>query len=250
MKENTTSNEECLLLLTGTIQPNTQQTVKLIDGNERRKQYIDAIDFYLQKTNFKLLFVENSGNDISDRFQGYESRIEFLTYVSQPTVPDRGKGYKEMEILNYAMNTSKFINDINYIIKITGRLKILNINYLLQHNDRLFKTAVVSNIYKLGKMDSRFFLFNKKFWPYLKDKGEKIDINYSFEQALWLATKIYCVESEKKLYRQFSSPLLVKGTSGSFDTPYYRGFLLELIKKIRHRLNYRKNMNLFYNQEH
>lgn len=49
MKENTTSNEECLLLLTGTIQPNTQETVKLIDGNERRKQYIDAIDLYLQK---------------------------------------------------------------------------------------------------------------------------------------------------------------------------------------------------------
>lgn len=100
---------EVILLLTGCIKPNVTDKIVWSNPEVRKQQYVDAINWYLENTPYKLIFAENSGTDISSNFRMYESRTEFLTYESMPTVPDRSRSYKEMEILEYVYEHSEFL---------------------------------------------------------------------------------------------------------------------------------------------
>ena len=48
-----------ILLLTGCINPAGMSYTTLINPEERKKQYVDAIHFYLSKTNYPIVFSEN-----------------------------------------------------------------------------------------------------------------------------------------------------------------------------------------------
>ncbi|PYE82128.1 hypothetical protein DFQ11_102709 [Winogradskyella epiphytica] len=225
------------LLLTGTITPNSFDTLALKDPDVRRNQYIEAIKFYLSTTNLSIVFTENSGCSIENEFDNFKDkeRLEFLTYKSEPTTPDKGKGAKELEIIHYAMYHSEFISDSDAIIKVTGRLKILNIHKL--HKDFSFfnknkKNLLACNIYKLTRMDSRCFFFTKDFWPCLETFGKLINLKYSFEQALWDSGLQYLRDGSE--YKQFKRPLRVSGISGGFGTPYDDSPLIAQIKCVRH----------------
>ena len=71
-----------ILLLTGCINPNGMAFTALSNLEERKRQYINAIRYYLSNTNFQIVFCENSGTDISPLFQrGIDSgRMEYLTF--------------------------------------------------------------------------------------------------------------------------------------------------------------------------
>ncbi len=103
---------EVILLLTGCIKPNVTDKIVWTDPEVRKRQYIDAINWYLENTPYKLIFAENSGTDISSNFCQYEGRTEFLTYESKPTVPERSRSYKEMEILEYVYDNSEMLTQI------------------------------------------------------------------------------------------------------------------------------------------
>ncbi|UPS91661.1 MULTISPECIES: hypothetical protein [unclassified Bizionia] len=231
------SNENVVLLMTGTVKPNTFATLALKDPDIRREQYVEAISYYLTQTNLKIVFVENSGVLLADEFEeiAYKNRLEFLTFSSQPSMPDKGKGAKELEIINYAMDHSKFINESNSIIKITGRLKILNIMELTSNflsRVEQYRCLFSSNIYKLNKMDARCFFFTKDFFPYLKSVGQAINIKYSIEMALWDSALKYC--NYHGVFKQLKRPLRVKGVNAGFGTPYEDNFTAALAKGIRH----------------
>lgn len=101
---------EVILLLTACIKPNVTDYIAIPDYTERKKMYIDAINWYIRNTNFKIIFIENSGTNIEGNIINADSnRIEFLTFESKPTVPERSRSYKEMEILEYAFQHSKFL---------------------------------------------------------------------------------------------------------------------------------------------
>ena len=80
-----------ILLLTGCINPAGMSYTTLNNPEERKKQYVDAINFYLSSTNFPIVFAENSGTDISNIFQDYikSSRIEILCFCGHH---DKGRG--------------------------------------------------------------------------------------------------------------------------------------------------------------
>ena len=165
--------------------------------------------------------------------------MEFITFQSPVTSPDRGKGWKELEIIDYTLKKSGFIKETSIIVKITGRLKVLNINKLAKPAQKLMSSndkLVMSNIYKRLKMDSRCFLFTKEFWPYLKENGNSINLGFSFEKALWQAIMDFKIKG-KGNYRQFAQPLRIKGISGGFGTPYKHGSLIIFAKQLKHFLN-------------
>lgn len=100
---------EVIMLLTGCVTPNvTDKLNYAAQPEERKRQYVDAIRWYLDHTPYKLVFAENSGCDLSPLFEDYKDRTEFLTY-KDTTISNRSKGYKEMEILEYVRDTSRFI---------------------------------------------------------------------------------------------------------------------------------------------
>lgn len=227
--------ENIVLMLTGTVCPNTADVLTITDPETRRQQYIDAIAFYLHNTPYKLVFSENSGTSLAGFFPESE-RLEFLVFQSQPVVPDRGKGYKELEIIDYCLQNSKLLDPHSIIVKITGRLKILNLNKLLKPFDRsvlLKDHLIMSNIYQRSKMDSRCFLFTRTFWPYLQQQKEFINTNYSFERALWQAVLNFKRENRGN-YLQFSKPLRIEGVSGGFGIDYKHGNIKALAKRVEH----------------
>ncbi|MBO3099901.1 hypothetical protein [Gelidibacter pelagius] len=226
-----------VILMTGTIKPNSFATLALKDPEVRKSQYVDAIRFYLTNTTLNIIFVENSGVELYKEFENNKDRkrLELITYKSKPTVPDKGKGAKELEIIDYAVNHSKFISESFAVIKVTGRLKVLNIIELttkyLSQAER-FKKVFSCNIYKLKKMDARCFFFTKDFFPFLREVGQTIDLQYSIEMALWDSALKY-LNSDGN-FRQLKHPLRIKGVNAGFGTSYEDSFISATAKRIRH----------------
>ena len=243
-----TNNNDIIILLTATIVPNTNTTLTIKDSKLRLNQYLEALNFYVENTKFRIVFVENSNYNINTEILKND-RIEYITYCENEEIPDRGKGYKESKIIDIALEKSKFIKEASYIIKITGRLKVLNINKLFKYSKIANNKIVMCNIYKLGKMDSRCFLFYKSFWSSFKRYQSKLNSNnsYSFERALWNSAKDFNSLGVLNYYKQLDKALLIEGYSGGYGTPYHKGLFLEILKQIKHKIHYKRNLKLFLN---
>lgn len=226
---------EMVILLTGTIRPNTKDILSVKNPETRKHQYIEALSFYLEKTDLNIVFAENSGTSLETYFEGNQ-RIEFLTFLSSNTSPDRGKGWKELEIIDYSLRNSKMLQGNISILKITGRLKLLNIKKIekqVKGLDSEIENFILCNVYKASKMDSRCFLFKKDFWPILFNHGQSIDLCYSFERALWNSVCEYDLTNTGKYY-QFFHPLRIEGISGGLGIPYRNGKFVTIFKVLRH----------------
>lgn len=176
---------EVVLLLTGCIKPNVNDKIAVSDWRKRQDMYVDAINWYAMNTNYKIVFAENSGTDVSDLIVKSE-KIDIQTFVSLPDIPDRSRSYKEMQIMEYAFEHSPFLQaDKIMIVKITGRLKLLNINKLVEN---LYRggNCFVSSAKNARKpfSDCRFMYFTKEFWPILHAQKENISPNYGMEWVL------------------------------------------------------------------
>lgn len=226
--------KDLIILLTGTITPNSFSNLSIKDPGIRRQQYREAIIFYLKETNFKIVFAENSGDQLIN-FPLLPDRIEYLTFESFPIKPDRGIGYKEMELMDFALQNSIFLNDAKSIVKITGRLKVLNIKMLSRKFldlNKIKSNLIYAYSFKLKKMDSRCFFFTIDFWPYLKHEGRNINLRYNFELSLRDATYKY-QRLEGKNYLPLKTPLRIKGLSGSFGNKYKHNLLFHYARFLR-----------------
>lgn len=120
-----------VIVLTSCVNPNGMSYTVLQDVKERKRQYVDALNFYLKETLLPIVFVENSNTDFSMEFQSYidSGRLEYITYDGNNGFDKiKGKGYGEALMLLYAIEHSTLIKSCKYMIKITGRLKVENIN--------------------------------------------------------------------------------------------------------------------------
>ncbi len=208
-----------ILLLTGCINPQGMSFTVLSDKEKRKDQYIKAITFYLEKTKHPVVFVENSGTDISQHFEEaiVSKKLECLTFEGNKN-KKRGKGAGECEIIEYALNHSETIKASKQspICKITGRLFIKNINTLLLSHRFCFstkKTVFFSINSDLSFPDSRFIIAPIPFWNcFLKDKDKINDSEgYYFEHAI-----LNCIIQEKQFaYSPFFISPEIEGMSGS-----------------------------------
>lgn len=212
-----------ILLLTGCINPSGMSYTSLNDPKERERQYVNAIHFYLSKTHYPVVFTENSGTDISQLFTDSikSGRMEFLTFKGNQN-KERGKGYGECEILQYALEHSILINTAKSkrIAKITGRLIIRNIqSIILWHT--LFTsqdTTLCSFNSDLSFPDSRFIIASKEFYHTFLKKKDCINdsTGYYFEHAL-----CDTIKKEKAFaYSPFFMMPRIEGISGSTGKEY------------------------------
>lgn len=229
---------EVILLLTACIKPNVTDYIAIPDYTERKNMYIDAINWYIRNTDFKIIFVENSGTNIEGNIMKADSnRIEFLTFESKPTVPERSRSYKEIEILEYAFKHSRFLKKEDLIIvKITGRLILQNINDIIK--SLLRKGRKVKGFVSSAKnarkpfSDCRFIYFSKNFWPYLYKQKEKIWPTYGMEWVLGDAIRDAQKNGIKFIYPPLYEDIEGIGMSQGHSLKSH-GFQL-LKKKIKH----------------
>lgn len=145
------------ILLTACIYPDKMVNTELQDANVRKKQYLEAIDFYLKETNCKIIFCENTGTDIFEEISSAEkyNRLEYLTFPGNDYDKSIGKAYGEGKIIKYAIEHARLLRDTDYLIKITGRVKILNINQMIGQLQKSVKTKD-SDIIQLELSGERF----------------------------------------------------------------------------------------------
>ena len=155
-----------------------------------------------------ILFVENSGTDISNTFQHEinEGRLEIVTFNGNHYDKNLGKGFGEMLIIEKALKDSRLLKDAHFIYKITGRYKLLNLkSFINQYKENNSIELMVDLKMQLQYSDSRFWGCTSRFLSeiLLKYKNEINDsVNLFFEHALCYATheaisKKYCFASLK-----------------------------------------------------
>lgn len=213
-----------IILLTGCINPDGMPFTTLTDVSVRKKQYIEAINYYLHNTDFPIVFVENSGTDISNSRELItdKERLELISYKGN-IHKNKGKGYGEAEIIDYALIHSHIItskhNDCP-IIKITGRLIVENITdivcnkFILQNNNSIS----VSYNSDFSFADSRIVIAPKYFYHiFIKHKEEINDFNHQyFENVL---SKCIMQSSTYHYYPFYLEPQIA-GQSGTTGKEY------------------------------
>ncbi|UJH92497.1 hypothetical protein LZ575_08420 [Antarcticibacterium sp. 1MA-6-2] len=227
-------NQDLIILLTATITPNTYSKLKVTEPKIRKQQYLEALNFYIHQTNYKIVFAENSGDQLAE-FPLLPERIEYLSFKSEPIQPDRGKAFKELEIIDFAIQNSTFIKEAKAIAKIAGRLQVLNFKKLSRTFLKYRKKQnhlVYANSYKQGNMDSRCFFFTLDFWPYQLEVGQNITLLYNFELSLWDSIHQYN-KIEGKTFKPFYIPLRIRGVSGFSGNKYKHNLLIHYARLIR-----------------
>ena len=205
-----------VILLTGCINPNGMPFTQLNNPSERQKQYIDAIHFYLSNTTCQIVFCENSNTDIKPYIKNVQDRLEILTFSGNQN-KQRGKGYGEAEIIEYALSHSSFIQDDSIIIKITGRLVVNNISQIIRSLTckQDFVTCLFHSDLKFA--DSRIFCATVSFFREFLNNKECINDSEDVFFEHILASSV--LASSIRFLPYIEEPLIT-GISGSTGMQY------------------------------
>lgn len=216
----------CLVLTACMVPSPDVFTLEIKDVTVRKQQYIDSLIFYIRNTNLKkIIFCDNSNSKELDEIKKFaeENNKEFEWIYFQGNTNktiEKGKGYGEGEILKYVCENSKLIQRCEYMLKITGRLKITNTNNLI----RLAKEKKnYVNIYIDKKnqfyADTRCFLIAvPEFKQYLINEYENVNDKLGETLELCIGNKI--VNSEMS-YNEFITYIGYEGVSGSTGLKYH-----------------------------
>ena len=207
-----------VILLTGCINPNGMPFTQLTNTSERQKQYVDAIHYYLRNTDCKIVFCENSNTDISQLFINEQERLDILTFSGNQN-KQRGKGYGEAEIIEYALQNSSFIQDDSIVIKITGRLIVNNIYKIIKYQTSKhdFVTCLFHSNLKFA--DSRIFCGTVSFYKeFVKNKEHMNDSEGIFFEHVLASTVL---GSSYRFIPFFEEPIII-GISGSTGERYQK----------------------------
>lgn len=131
-----------VLLITASILPQEKRFLKLKDPKRRLCQYLNSLRFYIIQTNMShIVMCDNSAYEFpSDKMlalaKRYGKELEILQFSgSERKISSRGKGYGEGEIIEYALTHSRLLKEADFFIKVTGRLKVRNIDQIAAHMD-------------------------------------------------------------------------------------------------------------------
>ena len=159
------------LLLTATTNPGETINVTVNSVEDRRQQYLDTLEFYLEVGVFKkIIFAENSGDDLKFLVSALKEaaqagiELELLEKCGSNEWPSYGKGRGELSIIKQAFSRSKWLQEEGTrALKITGRYLVKNIVELVQKVNQTDAEVICDLRGNLSTADARFFLASKRF---------------------------------------------------------------------------------------
>ena len=230
---------QVILLLTACVKPNYGGDRPKADVELRRREYVAAVEWYLLNTPYKVVLCDNSGTDITaDLRRGAWGgvRLEVLTYSAAPIPASRSYGYGEMDIVEYALAHSRLLcsaGPSDIVVKITGRLKLLNIRPIVSHllrrsrDGRPFVSAYVNGRAAVGG-DCRFIFSTPDYMRRLAGMKQQLWFWFNFERVMTCCA--FTMMSEGKTRLIFPPlPPRVSGESGG-RTAVYDTSTLQYVK--------------------
>jgi hypothetical protein len=224
-----------VLLLTASIDTRGCDN-SMFEATERQAQYSNSLDYYISKLSYnggvfdKIVFCENSGWNLDllrERSSNLPSGlVEYLELDPSEYLPEKGKSYNEMLMIDQALSTLKNLGDNELIIKATGRYKIINaidlISFISHNDDRaLFHCNYMREVnplkrkYQKNLVDTRFFAFRKSIWDLhfaglYTLAGNKLGVHFE--------TIAYSIAKNNEIstgwYTSFDQPLRIIGIQG------------------------------------
>lgn len=219
--------ENVCLVMTGCISPSAKvKDLCVKDKDYRERQYINAIQFYIQNTAIKnIVFCDNSAQPANEmlyrKARENGKNFEWLSFKGNyEKTEECGKGFGEGEILEYAVNNSKLTSKCKYMAKVTGRLRLLNINAvikLLSTSPYHFSSYIDEENHLF--IDTRFFVIETcRFREDFLDAYKNVNDSRGFFYEYAIAAKI---QEKRIIYRDFPLALNIAGDSGSLGYSYH-----------------------------
>jgi hypothetical protein len=113
--------------------------VKRDDPRERFEDYRWALSKWVERDDFdKLIFVENSGYDISELHEFVDKSalnsdsVEFLSFDGQDFPRELGKGYGETRNFQHVLDNSKVLSDDDMFVRSNGRYYVENMHVFFE----------------------------------------------------------------------------------------------------------------------
>lgn len=203
------------IVLTGTIKPNSNFVV-IKDVTERRRQYLEALEYYSQFA--PVWFVENSEYDLEndDDF----SKLNNVTIVKCQVSKEfsKGKGYQEFEMLDRFFS----IVDIpETIIKVTGRYIIEDFAQVIQDSMNMGNAKVLVNLHQRRKYAETYLLTFKR--DFYRDRLMGLYKKVNDEKGIYIEHVYYEFFASNIQYcRLFNNEVEICAVSGSTGNAYVR----------------------------
>jgi hypothetical protein len=181
------------IILTSTVNVNLKKCcVFQKDPNDRLKTYLKSILQWLNKTNFNIILVENSGynyDELTQEKEIYKNRFEVITFVENELEEAKylknsaSKGLSEFFAINYAFQHSKIIHSSNFIIKITARYFINELEeYLSQFDLNNYDSLTQKDRNRCEMVGSHYKHFSSVFNSNLTNEENKF---YGHVESIW-----------------------------------------------------------------
>jgi len=142
--------DNILIVLTATVNVDYSKFFLFqTNPHERLFYYHKSIKQWLENTNLKICVVENSGYtfpELDEYKEKYQDRFEIISFTESELplekrifIGTNSKGGSEICAINYAYENSKFKNTIDFIIKVTCRYFIPDLEIFLKSSDLSIK---------------------------------------------------------------------------------------------------------------
>jgi hypothetical protein len=170
------------IILTATVHIQPKGVLFQKSKEERINSYIKPVKKWLYNSNFHIILVENTGYtfpELEEDKEFYKDRFEIISFVERNCKEakylenDDGKGSSEMFAINYAFRKSKLIKNSLFIIKVTARYFIPDLeNYLSKIDLSRYDGICQNDINRCEMVGSRIDNFPIIFNKYLiNDNG-------------------------------------------------------------------------------
>jgi hypothetical protein len=227
-----------VILLTSTIKVrNDVPILNRSNTNTRLSDYQQSLAQWMDEKNTpKLVFCENSGYDLSSLEKNcrennpHQKEIEFISFVNNNYPIEFGKGYGEMNIIEYALKNSRLIHPDSLVIKITGRLYIAGIGDIIKRMRKKQIADCYCNMRgNLNWAQSYIFCATVSFIKeYLLPRKHLINDQNEVYFEHVLARAVHASLADGKAWSTLPGFLNIKGFSASSGDNYSRSIISQI----------------------
>ena len=230
------NHQKFTILLTGAINIKHTPFAKSVPKKIRLNEYINSISYMLKKhQNFNFVYVDSSNYNLKSKNPEFSkfSNFESLSCSAQNIVQKKGKGAGELLSIDYALDNSVFLQNSNYIMKLNGKYKLVNLEKIIKKINFENKNSIIYGEFKSFNswFDSRCFLAKKDIFKELTTY-EIDDFKGRYFEHVLASLVNYHLSKNISEWRMFQKKPKFIGTSGwdgkNLKSNILKSFMIDL----------------------